>query len=126
MAHHEDLSLLLARMEEAWNEGDAAAYARVFSSDAVYVNRSGAVWEGRPAIEEGHALALAGALAGTTLALRPIHVALPALTVAVACVDVQLASDDETIRAVTTLVASRDAGEWTIIAAHTSEAAPVH
>jgi len=122
----DDIAEVFAALETAWNDADAAAYARQFSADAIYVTRGGTVWRGRPAIEEGHGRALAGPLADTLLTLRPTHISFPAASVAVAHVDLELASDQAVIRAVTTFVLSIDAKRWSIIAAHTSEAAAVH
>ncbi len=117
---------LLKAVEQAWNSGDPAAYARLFAPDAVYVTRSGALWHGRPAIEEGHAAALEGPLADTSLRLRPIHIAVPALSVAVAHVDVELSSETSATRAVATLVLTLNGTEWAILAAHASEVAAIH
>jgi uncharacterized protein (TIGR02246 family) len=122
----DDITELLAALEAAWNDADAAAYARLFAPDAVYVTRGGSVWRGRPAIEEGHGRALAGSLADTILTLRPTHITFPATSVAVALVDLELASDQSVVRAVTTFVLALDVNRWSIIAAHTSEAAAVH
>ena len=44
----------LARLSAAWDAGDAAAYAREFTTDATYVIYAGIVYEGRDAIERGH------------------------------------------------------------------------
>ena len=126
MARSEGVAAIFSALEDAWNEADAAAYARLFAPDAVYITRAGAVWQGRPAIEEGHARALSGPLADTMLTLRPIHVAFPAPSVVVAQVDAQLSSETTTIRAVSTLVIALDGGRWSIVAAHTCEVAAVH
>ena len=126
MPARDDIATLLAGLEGAWNEADAAAFARLFAADAVYVTRGGAVWRGRPAIEEGHARALVGPLADTVLTLRPTHITFPATSVAIAHVDLELSSDQAIIRAVTTFVLTLDGKRWSIIAAHTSEAAAVH
>ena len=126
MPARDDIADVLVELEAAWNDADAAAFARVFAADAVYVTRSGELWRGRPAIEEGHARALAGPLADTVLTLRPAHIIFPATSVAVAHVDLLLAADQTLIRAVATLVLSLDGTRWSIVAAHTSDAAPVH
>ena len=126
MPAREDIAEVLVGLETAWNAADAAAYARLFAADAIYVTRGGTVWRGRPAIEEGHARALAGPLADTILTLRPTHITFPATSVGVAHVDLELSSDQAIVRAVTTFVLSLDGRRWTIIAAHTSEAAAVH
>jgi uncharacterized protein (TIGR02246 family) len=123
---HQEIVALFRAIEQAWNQGDVAAYARLFAPDAVFVTRSGALWKGRPAIEEGHAAALAGTLADTSLRLRPTHISVPALSVAVAHVEVELSSETSVTRAVMTCVLALNGAEWSILAAHTSEIAAVH
>ena len=126
MPARDDIAELFVALEAAWNEADASAYARLFAAEATYVTRGGAIWRGRPAIEDGTARALAGPLADTILTLRPTHMTFPAAPVAVALVDLELSSDQTIIRAVTTFVLALDGRRWSILAAHTSEAAAVH
>jgi len=45
---------LVDRLEQAWNQGDGAAFARDFASDADFVNIRGEHHVGRPAIAAGH------------------------------------------------------------------------
>lgn len=45
---------VLARISQAWNAGDAAAFGREFTEDATYVIFVGLVNEGRRAIEVAH------------------------------------------------------------------------
>ena len=54
----------LTRLADAWNDGDAAAYADLFTPDATYVIFDGTVVRGRTAIEEGHRALFAGPLRG--------------------------------------------------------------
>jgi uncharacterized protein (TIGR02246 family) len=54
----------LARLAAAWNDGDATAYAGLFTPDATYVIFDGTVVRGRAAIEEGHRALFAGPLRG--------------------------------------------------------------
>ena len=126
MRKHTEIIALLRAVERAWNAADPVAYARLFAPDAIYVTRSGALWQGRPAIEEGHREALAGTLADTSIRLRPAHITLPALSVAVAHVEIELASDISTSRAMATFVLTLNGTEWSILAAHSSEIAAVH
>ena len=126
MADRDPITELFAALEFTWNEADAAAYARLFAAEATFVTRSGILWRGRPAIEEGHANAFAGTLANTMLTLRPMHIALPATTVAVAHVDVELSGDATMVRAVTTFVLTLTGDRWSVLAAHTGEIASVH
>ena len=126
MRKHNEIIALLRAVEQAWNAADPVAYARLFAPDAIFVTRSGALWQGRPAIEEGHRAALAGTLADTSIRLRPTHIMVPALSVAVAHVEIELSSDTSTTRAMTTFVLALNGAEWSILAAHTSEVAAVH
>ena len=50
----------IARWEEAWNEHDAGAGAKLFAEDADFVNVNASFWKGRKTIEEDHARLLAG------------------------------------------------------------------
>jgi uncharacterized protein (TIGR02246 family) len=54
----------LTRLAAAWNDGDAGAYADLFTPDATYVIFDGTVVSGRAAIEEGHRALFAGPLRG--------------------------------------------------------------
>lgn len=45
---------LLQRLAEAWNAGDAAAYAELFTEDADYITYFGLHLQGREAIEATH------------------------------------------------------------------------
>ena len=47
------------KMIQAWNDGNAAAYARLFTDDATYVIFAGAVSRGREAIRRDHETVLA-------------------------------------------------------------------
>ena len=51
----EQITAMLTRWEAAWNRHDMAAFASLFHDDGVWVLWTGAVWQGRRAIEEGHA-----------------------------------------------------------------------
>ncbi|WGW12134.1 SgcJ/EcaC family oxidoreductase [Saxibacter everestensis] len=44
----------LVRIEQAWNDGDARAYADLFTPDATYVIFAGSTSEGRNAIRRDH------------------------------------------------------------------------
>ena|ERR1700754_1353023 len=55
---------VLTRLAAAWNDGDATAYAALFTSDATYVVFDGTVVRGRAAIEDGHRALFAGPLRG--------------------------------------------------------------
>jgi uncharacterized protein (TIGR02246 family) len=117
---------MLVSLEQTWNESDAAALARFFTSDAIFITQSGNVWQGRPAIEEGHAAGFSGPLIGTMLSLRPINIAYLTTSIAVVQVHIALATDTSTARAIGTFVFVSDGGRWAIAAAHTSDVASIH
>lgn len=54
-------------MRDAWNRGDAAGYAELFTEDADYVAFNGASAHGRQAIEDGHRWLFEGPLAGSRM-----------------------------------------------------------
>jgi uncharacterized protein (TIGR02246 family) len=56
-------------VQDAWNRGDAAGYASMFTEDASFVAWNGLRGYGRPAIEEAHRRLFAGALAGSQMVL---------------------------------------------------------
>lgn len=58
---------LLDRLTDAWNAGDAEAYARLFTEDADYVTFFGQNLPGRTAIEEAHRALFEGPLQGSRL-----------------------------------------------------------
>lgn len=74
----------LARMQHAWNNGDAAAFAREFTDDASYVIFAGIVSLGRAAIERDHEPVLQKWQRGSRMAMRVIEIREVAPGVAVA------------------------------------------
>ncbi|MFI7031663.1 SgcJ/EcaC family oxidoreductase [Microbispora rosea] len=63
----DDIHRLLDTLTAAWNDGDAAAFANLFTEDADYVTYFGARMEGRQAIEDSHRALFEGALKGSRL-----------------------------------------------------------
>jgi uncharacterized protein (TIGR02246 family) len=57
----------LRKMADAWNSGDATAYANLFTEDADYVTFFGTNLPGRKAIEETHRFLFEGMLKGSKL-----------------------------------------------------------
>jgi len=117
------IETLLAAVEQAWNQADLTAYAALYTEDAAYVSRSGALWMGREEIERQHRTAFAGK---SPLRLRAIRSALLESEVALVHAEVQITGgghSEQTIHAVTTFVWVIQPGGWRIAAAHTSELA---
>ena len=56
-------------LQDAWNRGDAAGYASLFTDDADFVAWNGAHGRGRRAIEDGHRRLFDGPLAGSRMVL---------------------------------------------------------
>lgn len=59
---------VLSRLADAWNDGDAAAYARLFTEDADYVTFFGMNMPGRALIESLHRALFEGPLKGSKMA----------------------------------------------------------
>ncbi|KZB85444.1 SgcJ/EcaC family oxidoreductase [Amycolatopsis regifaucium] len=58
---------VLSELAQAWNDGDAAAYARLFTEDADYVTFFGVNMPGRALIESAHRSLFEGPLKGSKL-----------------------------------------------------------
>jgi uncharacterized protein (TIGR02246 family) len=113
---------LMGRLADAWNDGDAHAFAQVFTEDADYITFFGLHTQGRTAIEEVHRPLFAGPLKGSRLTggstgddgvqirfLRPDV----ALVVATGGSTLQgAAAPDPSRDSILTFVAVRDHGEW--------------
>ena len=56
-------------LQDAWNRGDAAGYASLFTDDADFVAWNGQHGRGRQAIEDGHRRLFDGPLAGSRMVL---------------------------------------------------------
>jgi len=73
--HSDTLSIAecLGRMQQAWDAGDAAAFAREFTEDASYVIFAGMVSFGRAAIERDHEPVLAKWQRGSRMVIRVLE-----------------------------------------------------
>jgi uncharacterized protein (TIGR02246 family) len=60
-------------LQDAWNRGDAAGYASLFTDDADFVAWNGSRGRGRRAIEDGHRRLFDGPLAGSRMVLLDDH-----------------------------------------------------
>lgn len=63
------VSAVVEQLVRAWNNGDAAAYAALFTPDADYVTFFGVNLPGRPAIEQAHRALFDGPLHGSQMTL---------------------------------------------------------
>jgi uncharacterized protein (TIGR02246 family) len=133
-AHDEDIQAiqqLLGRLVTAWNAGDAAGYAALFTQDADYITFFGVNMPGRPAIEEGHRALFSGPGHGSRLAwtappktrfLRPdVAVAVAAGTLSPHAGLLLRQSHESAI----TLVLAREPAGWQIASFQNTRRTPV-
>jgi uncharacterized protein (TIGR02246 family) len=117
-----------ARLEDAWNAADAAAFARAFTPDADFVDIRGEHHLGREAIAAGHAGIFASVYRGSRIRYRVTHARPLADGVVLAhsagSLDAPVGPMAGTHRAVQSLVLVREGGEWRIAAFHNTLAAP--
>ncbi|MFD0684706.1 SgcJ/EcaC family oxidoreductase [Actinomadura fibrosa] len=77
------VTALLRSIDEAWNAGDAAAFASHWTRDGVVVSPQGRRTEGRRSIRTEQEAAFSGPMKGTTHKLDAAHAEWPARDVAV-------------------------------------------
>ncbi|WP_026931032.1 SgcJ/EcaC family oxidoreductase [Glycomyces tenuis] len=115
---NEQIDRALGELAEAWNRGDAAAYAAAFTPDADYITFFGARMQGRRAIEESHRMLFEGPLKGSRMGMdgeRTIRMLTPDVALIVAAGGTSLddggevPSDRESI---VTFTAVRDGERW--------------
>lgn len=119
---------IAARLEDAWNAADAAAFAQAFAADADFVDIRGEHHRGRQAIEAGHAGIFASVYRGSRIRYRVTDARPLAngviLVHSTGELDAPSGPMAGTHRAVQTLVLVRDGSEWRIAAFHNTMAAP--
>jgi uncharacterized protein (TIGR02246 family) len=132
---HEDdkqaIQELPGRLAEAWNAGDAAAYASLFTEDADYVTFLGINMPGRRAIQEGHRALFTGPLRGSRLTftdLPPtVRFVRPDVAIVVAGGSSSLpggAPSDPGRESTLTFVMVREPAGWRITAFHNTRRRP--
>jgi uncharacterized protein (TIGR02246 family) len=113
---------LLRALEDAWNQGDARAFAATFAADATFVDIRGDWHQTRAAIAAGHDHVLRTLYAGSTVRYE----VLDARVVGPGCLLVWSRAELDNpggpfagkTRAVQTIVALPIAGAWAITAFH--------
>jgi len=110
---------LLRQFMQAWSDGDAAAFASLFTPDADFVAFSGVHLVGREAIEAAHRSLFAGPLRGTVITgvdSAKIRYLRPDVAVIVAATGLSralgAASDPGRESTTATLVVVRELGAW--------------
>ncbi|MEV7094169.1 SgcJ/EcaC family oxidoreductase [Amycolatopsis sp. NPDC051045] len=119
-----DVRGVLGRLADAWNSGDAAAYARLFTEDADYVTYFGLNFPGRDAIESAHRALFEGPLKGSKLtgqlgASAKVRFVRPDVAVVVVGGGSSLTgadTTDEGRESTVSFVLVREGGEWLITA----------
>lgn len=116
---------LAEAIERAWTAGDVKSYARLYALNAAYVTRAGILWEGREAIERGHAAAFRGELKGTVLKIRikRLRFLTPKSAVAHCAIELSVGTrrDAHKVRAVTRFELRKNRARLEIVAARTRE-----
>lgn len=114
-------------LQDAWNRGDAAGYAALFTEDADLVAWTGAYARGRQTIEDAHRKLFAGPLAGSKMVLvndgpgaappESVRFLRPDVAVMVTsgAVTSPARPDHESVQ---TFVLTRDGGHWRVAAFH--------
>ena len=124
-ADRSGIGALAEAIERAWNACDVKSYARLYAIDAAYVTRAGILWEGRKAIERGHAAAFRGELKGIVLKIRVKRLRFLTAKNAVAHCAVELSGGARQrarkIYAVTRFELRKNRTRWEIVAARTRE-----
>lgn len=131
MAERRAIGQLGQALQDAWNRGDAAGYASLFTDDADFVAWTGEYGRGRKAIEDGHRRLFRGPLAGSRMVLtgddagsalpQSLRFIRPDVAVMIASGAVTLASqsvagpDHESVQ---TFVLTRNGGHWRVAAFH--------
>jgi uncharacterized protein (TIGR02246 family) len=112
---------MLARLQDAWNRGDGAAFGAPFTDDASFVNIRGELHVGAAAIGAGHAGIFAGIYAGSTNRMELVE-ARPAGDAVVATsrhtLEVPAGPLAGTHQATSTSVLAQRDGEWRMVASH--------
>lgn len=121
-----EISEVFQNLVTAWNNGDATAYAALFTEDVDYVTFHGTHIRGRAELEAGHAKLFAGPLKGVKLGGGAAAAAPPSVKYLGPDTAVVVSSGGSTLPeadspaperdSVTTAVLTRAGGSWLISA----------
>src|SRR6516162_10368222 len=122
---NEAVDQILGELAEAWNAGDARAYAARFCPDVTFTNSDGTVDLGRDEVVRTAEEAFQGVLAGTTVSLAVRKLRLVRPDVAVADLDTRVSGMQVTgngpggeVRISQMLVLVKEDDRWWITAQH--------
>jgi uncharacterized protein (TIGR02246 family) len=127
---------LIADLDEAWNRGDAPAWARHYAEDGELVNILGGVLSGRDAITRRHAEILSTFFQGSRHIGKIRNIRWLGPNAAVVDVDVELSNykalppgiqedPDHVLRTRLKHILSRTGGEWKIVASQNTAVMPM-
>ena len=124
----EEIAEALQEQDAAWCAGDAAAFARRVTDDAVFTNIFGQQFTGREAFETQHAFIFGSIYAGSKLSQRIAHLRFIGGDLALVDTDAEvrdgkamppwLAAGDGVLRTKLLQVLVRTGGEWRVSAFH--------
>ena len=75
----EEITLIIGHQQQAWNQGDAAGYARDCDENMSFTNIVGKMFFGREVFEERHSFLFSGIFQGSVLdmSIERIHFPMP-------------------------------------------------
>ena len=121
------LAKIVAQWCDAWNRGDAAAFAALFAEDSDFVNVLGAWWKPRSAIASAHGRGFAGPWRGTKLqgqveSVRRLRDDVVVMHVRwlMTGTPVTEGASGTARQSLATLVVVREGARWLVRAAHTT------
>lgn len=134
MSRDGEIAEAIEEQDAAWCAGDAAAFARRVTDDAVFTNIFGQQFTGREAFEAQHAFIFGSIYAGSKLSQRIAHLRFIAEDIALVDTDAEvreakatppwLASGDGVLRTRLLQVMVKARGEWRVSAFHNVAVSP--
>lgn len=122
-AEEKEIKALFARLEKAWNEGNAKAYAACFTADCDYITFAGEHLKGRQQTEDAHQKLFTGILKKSKLVgeIKDFRFLTSDVAILHGVGAVQLRwqkSAPESRKSINTLVALKENSEWKLAAFH--------
>lgn len=119
---------LLRTMTDAWNRGDATAYADVFTEDADYISWLGTRDSGRAAIEATHRFLFGGPLKGIKMTTgdgtEPLEIRYLTPDVAIVIADGGK-PEHAPVASIVTMTAVRTNGQWRFASFQNTRKTPI-
>jgi uncharacterized protein (TIGR02246 family) len=114
------------QLEDAWNRHDMAAFANLFSENAVFATIGGTTLDGRAQIEKHHAMIHSSHYRDSVFKTMDVSVRFVRPDVCIMHILNEAAFDrgTQTVRTLMLLVMTQESGTWTIAAAHNTLAGP--